>query len=207
MKSPVDGVVLERAVSNEQHLAAGAALLRIGELDRLEVAVNVLSEDVVQIRRGDTVEIYGAAIGAGVGHGVAGIVERIYPSGFMKISSLGVEQQRVTVIVRFAGGALDQLRSEQELGADYRVRVRIFTDKRADTLLVPRSAIFRGGENGWEVFVIRNNRAAKQAVDVGLMNDDSVEITSGLSEGDAVILAPESNLEAGSRVTDSGSSD
>lgn len=201
MKSPVDGVILERAITNEQYLTAGTTLLRIGQLEQLEIEADVLSEDVVQIRPHDPVEIYGPAVGATVGRGVAGMVHRIHPSGFMKISSLGVEQQRVTIIVRFAEGVLGQLRAERELGVDYRVRVRVFTDERADTLLVPRSAIFRSAENGWEVFVVRGNRAEKQAVEVGLMNDEAVEIISGLSAGDAVILAPESNLEAGTRVS------
>jgi HlyD family secretion protein len=200
MKSPVDGVILDRAITNEQYLPAGTTLLRIGQLEQLEIEADVLSEDVVQIRPNDPVEIYGSAVGATAGHGVAGIVDRIYPSGFMKISSLGVEQQRVTIIVRFADGVLSQLRAERELGVDYRVRVRVFTDERADTLLVPRSAIFRSAANGWEVFVVRGDRAEKQAVEIGLLNDEVVEITSGLTEGDSVILAPESNLEAGSRV-------
>ena len=204
MKSPVDGVILERAITNEQYLTAGTTLLRIGQPEQLEIEADVLSEDVVQIRPGDAVEIYGPAVGATAGRGVAGAVDRIYPSGFMKISSLGVEQQRVTIIVRFAEGVLGQLQSEREIGVDYRVRVRVFTDQQANTLLVSRSAIFRSGENGWEVFVVRSLRAAKQKVEVGLMNDEAVEIKSGLAEGDTVIVAPESNLEAGTRVATSG---
>ncbi|MBI2477839.1 MAG: HlyD family efflux transporter periplasmic adaptor subunit, partial [Planctomycetia bacterium] len=200
MKSPVDGVILERAITNEQYLTAGTTLLRIGQLEQLEIEADVLSEDVVQIRPNDPVEIYGPAVGVTAGHGVTGVVDRIYPAGFMKISSLGVEQQRVTIIVRFADSVLSQLRAERELGVDYRVRVRVFTDERADTLLIPRSAIFRSVANGWEVFVVRNDRAEKQAVEVGLMNDEAVEVTSGLAKGDSVILAPESNLEAGTRV-------
>ncbi len=200
MKSPVDGVVLERIITNEQYLAAGTTLLRIGQLEQLEIEADVLSEDVVQIRPQDPVEIYGPAIGTAVGHGVAGIVDRIHPAGFMKISSLGVEQQRVTIIVRFAEGVLRQLRAERELGVDYRVRVRVFTDEQADALLVPRSAIFRSAANGWEVFVVRGDRAEKQAIGIGLMNDEVAEVTSGLAAGDTVILAPESNLEPGTRV-------
>ncbi len=205
MKSPVDGVVLQRLITNEQQLAGGAVLLRIGEMGRLEIEANILSEDVVRIRRGDPVEIYGPAVGAAAGNGVAGVVERIYPTGFMKISSLGVEQQRVTVIIRFSPGVLAQLKSQGELGVDYRVRVRVFTDEQSDALIIPRSAIFRGDDNGWQVFVIRNNRAEKQAMEVGLMNDEIVEVKSGLSEGEVVILAPESNLQVGARVSDAGS--
>ena len=145
MTSPVDGVILERAISNEQYLTGGTTLLRIGELDHLEVETDILSEDVVRVRQGHVVEIYGPAVGGGAGEGVSGVVHRIYPTGFTKISSLGVEQQRVTVIIRFADGVLDQLRGERNIGVDYRVRVRIFTAEQPDTLLVARSALFRLG--------------------------------------------------------------
>jgi HlyD family secretion protein len=146
------------------------------------------------------VEIYGPAIGAGVGHGVPGVVHRIYPAGFTKISSLGVEQQRVIVVVRFGEGVLQKLRSERDLGVDYRVRVRIFTDENSRALIVPRSALFRGADGGWEVFVVRSGRAALQPVEVGLMNDEIAEVTKGLEAKETVVLAPESSLHHGTRV-------
>ena len=92
----------ERLVENEQHLPAGTELLTIGQLDQLEVETDVLSQDVVRVQTGDAVEVYGPAVGGGLGEGVPGIVHQIYPAGFTKVSSLGVEQQRVKVIVRFA---------------------------------------------------------------------------------------------------------
>jgi HlyD family secretion protein len=200
MRSNVSGTILERAVSNEQFLSAGTVLLRIGQLERLEVEAEVLSEDVVDVRPGDPVEIYGPAIGADVGHGVAGVVQRVYPGGFTKVSSLGVEQQRVLVVVRFAQGVLDGLRGGQHLGVDFRVRVRIFTDQKSDTIIVPRSALFRGADGGWEVFAIRGARAQLQPVEVGLMNDQFAEVTQGVSSDDLVVLAPESSLSHGTRV-------
>jgi HlyD family secretion protein len=200
MKSPVDGVVLHRLVTDEQFLAAGTALVEIGRLEELEIETDVLSEDVVRIERGQQVEIYGPAVGKNVGQGASGTVERIYPAGFTKVSSLGVEQQRVKVIVRFAEGALDELRRERHLGVDYRVRVRIFTAEKNDALLVPRSALFRGADGGWQVFAISRGRAARRPVEVGLMNDEQAEITAGVSDSDLVVLAPETNLGDGSRV-------
>jgi HlyD family secretion protein len=127
-------------------------------------------------------------------------VHRIYPAGFTKVSSLGVEQQRVNVIVRFAEGVLEKLREQRDLGVDYRVRVRIFTEHKSDALLVPRTALFRGADGGWEVFVVRDRRAKLQPVEVGLMNDERVEIISGLQQGEIVVLAPESSLIDGTRV-------
>lgn len=200
MTSPVDGRVLERLVQNERYLEAGTILLRIGRMEELEVESDILSQDVVDIQPDDPVEIYGPAIGARAGDGVAGLVNRIFPAGFTKVSSLGVEQQRVRVVVRFGAGVLGELRASRDLGVGYRVRVRIFTEQKPDALVVPRSALFRGADNGWQVFAVRHNRAELQPVTVGLMNDEKAEITEGLRENDFVVLAPESSLAPGDRV-------
>jgi HlyD family secretion protein len=200
MTSPVDGVVLERPIQNERQLAAGAILLKIGTLEQLEVEADVLSQDVVDIEPGDAVEIYGPAIGAHAGGGVAGRVDRVFPAGFTKISSLGVEQQRVRVVIHFLPDELDRLPASRDLGVDYRVRVRIFTADRQNALVVPRSALFRGADNAWQVFAVRGGRAAIQPVRVGLMNDQMAEIAEGVSENELVILAPESSLTHGIRV-------
>ena len=199
MRSPVDGVVLQRLVENEQHLSAGTELLTIGQLDQLEVETDVLSQDVVRVQNGDPVEVYGPAVGASVGEGVLGTVYQIYPAGFTKISSLGVEQQRVKVIVRFASQVVQQLR-QLEVGVDYRVRVRIFTDQQPQALVVPRAALFRGPDGTWQLFAVAGNKAQLQSVEVGLMNDAAAEITSGLEAGQQVILAPDTNLTHGRRI-------
>ena len=200
MRSPVDGVVLQRAISNEGYVPGGTVLLKIGEMQRLEVEAEVLSEDVVTIRQGDPVEIYGSAVGAVAGQGVSGTIERIYPAGFTKVSSLGVEQQRVLVVIRFATGVLAQLQNQGSLGVDFRVRVRIFTESKPDASTVPRSALFRGADGGWQVFAIRRGRARLQPVEIGLMNDEIVEITSGIEAEELVVLAPESSLVHNARV-------
>jgi HlyD family secretion protein len=199
MTSPIDGVVLERHVVNEQFLAAGTVLLTLGRLEDLEVEAEILSQDVVKIDVGDAVEIYGPAVGRALGQGVPGKVAQIYPGGFTKISSLGVEQQRVRVVIHFDEGQLPEL-LKRDLGVDFTVRVRIFTDARSDALLVPRPAIFRSPDGGWQVYVVRQGRARLQPVEVGLMNDDRVEIRAGLQADDLVVLAPESSLSDGSRV-------
>ena len=200
MPSPIDGVVLERAVRDEQYLPAGTLLLRIGRLEDLEVETDVLSEDVGRIHVGDAAEIYGPALGGAAGSGIAGTVARVYPAGFTKVSSLGVEQQRVTVVVRFDEGARDVLQSRPDLGVDYRVRVRIFVAQKADALIAPRSALFRGPQRDWQVFAVRNGRAQLQRVEVGLLNDEQAEIVSGLSDNELLIIAPESTLQDGTTV-------
>jgi HlyD family secretion protein len=198
MTSPVDGVVLRRAFSNERLVPAGTTLLEIGRPEDLEVEADVLSLDVVKVKEGNQVEIYGPAVGK---RRAGGTVRRIYPAGFTKISSLGVEQQRVKVIIDISNEDLEWLRRERNLGVGYRVRVRIYTAEKLQATVIPRSALFRGTDGGWRVYAIHNGCAEVRKVQLGLINNESAEITSGLSEGERVVLAPESNLEDGKRVS------
>lgn len=198
MTSPIDGIVLERFETNERQLTAGTLLLTIGQLDDLEIEADVLSQDAVRLKPGQPAEIYGAAIGR---EAVRGRVDRIHPAGFTKTSSLGVEQQRVKVVLLFDGRTLERLRAGRDLGVGYRVRVRIFTDEQSHALVIPRSALFRGPGGDWQVFVVRDGKARLISVAVGLMNDDTVAIRDGLEENEPVVLAPETSLSDGARVT------
>lgn len=200
MISPVDGVVLTRPVRNERLVAGGTMLMEIGRLEELEVEADILSQDVVDVKQGDEVEIYGPAIGARVGEGVRGTVHQVYPAGFTKISSLGVEQQRVKVIIRFAEGLAASLRERRGLGVDYRVRVRIFTDRKEEAITVPRAALFRGADGDWQVFAVRGGRARLAKISVGLINDRKAEVVEGLRENELVILSPEASLTDGTAV-------
>ncbi len=197
MTSPVDGVILERAVSNERQLAAGTLLLQIGRWEDLEIEADVLSQDVVRVKVGQSVEVHGPAIGQTPARAR---VSRIYPAGFTKVSSLGVEQQRVKVIMAFDPDDWKRLRDQNDLGVDYRVRVRIFTAEATGALVIPRSALFRGARNDWRVFTVRGGKAHLQAVKIGLANDEWAEVTTGLAQHDLVILAPETSLAEGQRV-------
>jgi HlyD family secretion protein len=199
MRSPVDGVVLDRFVDNEKLLPGGAELMEVGRLEDLEVEAEILSQDVVRVSEGDEVEIYGPALGVSQGAGVRGIVHKIHPEGFTKKSSLGVEQQRVKVVVRFAPEVLAQF-LQHGVRVGYRVRVRIFTDAKSNALLVPRSALFRAADGNWQVYRIVDHQARLTPVKVGLMNDQVVEIASGSSANDIVILAPENSITDGTAV-------
>lgn len=198
IRSPVTGTVLSRQVSNEQVLSAGTVLLEIGDLSQLQVEAEILTQDVVKIRPGDPVDIEGPAIGAVP---VPGHVAQVYPQGFTKISSLGVEQQRVLVIIDFAPGVLAQLQEQgRTLGVDYRVRVKIYTDQKDDAVVVPRAALFRSAAGSWQVFVVKDDRARLVDVNIGLRNDLVVEILAGVEPGDAVVVAPDSTLVDKARV-------
>ncbi len=197
MTSPIDGIVLERNSTNERFLAAGTTLLELGRLEDLQVEADVLSVEVVDVDAGAPVEIYGPAIGEPVAQGS---VLRIYPAGFTKVSSLGVEQQKVKVVVEFKPEDLARLRKERHLGVGYRVRVRIITADKPQALIVPRSALFRGNDGSWQLYAVDDGRVHVRTVQVGIVNDQAVEIASGLKQGELVIVAPESNLSEGQRV-------
>ena len=194
IRSPVDGVVLERAQSSERVLAAGTALLEIGRAEDLEVKIEMLTDEAGRVSAGDPVEIEWRA----TGEAIEGTVSRIEPRAFTKVSSLGVEQQRVLVIVAL-GEEARALSQDWRLGAAYRVRTRVSTGE-ASGLGVPRGAGFRGAGGGWRAFRLEGDRARAVGVELGLMNDASVEVTGGLGEGDEVIVSPPVDLREGQRV-------
>lgn len=187
VKSPVAGVVLNVLQKSEQVVQAGTALLEIGDLSQLEVEADFLSEDAAHMRVGMPAEIFGRALP----QAIAGKVKRIHPAAFRKISSLGVEQQRVTVVLGFEPGQVP-------LGDRYRVEVRVILDERADAVLVPEGALFRRGGT-WHVFVVEGGRARPRAVETGLRDGRRREILSGLRDGETVVLHPES-IDDGARV-------
>ncbi|MFC1765296.1 efflux RND transporter periplasmic adaptor subunit [Planctomycetota bacterium] len=199
VRSPVAGVILKRHVWNEKTMMPGEALLDIGNLDDLEVTADILTEQAVRIQVDDRVEIFGDAIG---NESLGGLVRRVRPEAFTQISSLGVEQQRVAAEIAFQAEDLEQLQAAgKTLGLHYRVRVRIITDEKKQTLRIPRTALFRGQDGNWETFRIENQRAHRVTVTIGLMNDYQAEVLSGLQQNDRVIVAPESTLAEGTKVT------
>lgn len=188
--SPIDGVVLKRHETRRQYLPAGTPLLTLGKLDDMEVIAEVLTERAMRISPGDPVEIAGEGIPDGP---LAGKVSRVYPAGFKKISSLGVEQQRVNVAVQLG-------RRPERLGVAFRVHVRIFYDQAENVPTLPRTAVFRGDNGQWRVMVVRNGITAMQPVKLGLMNEDSAQIVEGLTPTDAVVARPSREIVEGMRV-------
>ena len=197
MLSPIDGVVLKRNIKNERFLPAGEVLLELGRLEDLEVEADVLSVEVVRVNEGDPVVIYGPALPAGE---IRGTVKQIYPAGFTKISSLGVEQQRVKVLVAFNRDDLQTLLKQKTMGVGYRVRVKIITDEASGALIVPRSALVRDADGNWQVYVVSGGTGRFKTVKVGLMNDRTAQVVEGLEAGAIVARTPSSNLEDGLKV-------
>lgn len=188
--SPIDGVVLRRHETRHQYLQPGMPLLTLGNLDTMEVVAEVLTERAMLIRPGDPVEITGEGLPDGP---IGGKVLRVYPAGFKKISSLGVEQQRVNV-------TLGLEKRPPQLGVDYRVEVRIYYGNAENTLILPRTSLFRGEDGGWMVMVVRSGRTQLQPVKIGLMNDSEAQILEGLSAQDEVVARPSREIQPGMRV-------
>jgi HlyD family secretion protein len=188
--SPVDGVILEKFIEDSRVMAAGSPLLRIGDMSTIEIECDVLSEEVGRVSVGDPVEITGKALNDEI---IMGKVKRIYPAGFKKISSLGIEQQRVRTIFEFDNTAA-QLRPGTS------VDVRIITDEVVDAVAVPERATFRK-DGGWAVFVVEDGEATLTPVEIALKNDDWAAILSGLTAGQTIVAEPKTELEDGMSVS------
>jgi HlyD family secretion protein len=191
LRAPVDGQVLARPRESEGIVAAGTPLLEVGDPRALEVAVDVLSPDAVRIGPGTPVvlERWGGE------QPLEGVTRTVEPVGFTKLSALGVEEQRVWVIA--------DLRSPAEawsrLGEGYRVEASFIVWQGEQVLQIPASALFRRGE-GWAVFVIENGQARRRVVEIGQRGGLSVEIHSGLTEGEWVVTHPDDALQEGANV-------
>jgi HlyD family secretion protein len=195
--SPVDGVVLKRFYSNSLVLNAGTLLMEIGDLDALQVTSDILTTQAADIRPGNKVQILDLPTGP-----LAGTVARIKHMGFTKTSSLGIEEQRIPVDIAFADGDLAKVREAGiPIGVAWRVRVHITTAEKNDALSVPVTALIRCPDGTSNVFVVRNGKAAAVKVATGLSNPETIEITSGLADGENVILAPPAILTDGAPVT------
>jgi len=186
--SPVSGYVLRVPQESERVVVAGTPLVEIGDPDRLEMVTDLLSADAVQVRPGAAVLIEDWG-GERPLHGRVRLVE---PFGFTKISALGVEEQRVNVVIDFA----EPRQALARLGHGYRATVRIAIWSAPNLARVPISALFRA-EGRWSVFVMDNDRRARLArVEVGHMNDEQAEIR-GLQPGTRVILHPSDRIREG----------
>lgn len=196
--SPVTGTILKRHVWNEKMMSPGASLLDIGNLEELEVTAEILTEQAVHIHPGDKVIIYGASLGELT---LEGIVRMIEPKAFTKVSSLGVEEQRVAVKIIFTEDTWEHINKLKiNLGLKYRVRVKIITEEKEAALSVPRTALFYGDDGGWQLYRMQNGNAQLLPVKLGLLNDVEAEILSGLEEGDTIISVPQANIKPGIKV-------
>ncbi|MGD9804336.1 MAG: efflux RND transporter periplasmic adaptor subunit [Hyphomicrobiaceae bacterium] len=192
VRAPVTGRVLKVHQTSEQVVPAGTSLAEIGDPQQIEIVVELLSTDAVKIAEGALAEI----IGWGGSDTLTGKVRRIETAGFTKVSALGIEEQRVRVIIDLD----EESRTRHTLGHEFRVLARIRVWSSESVLRIPIGALFRN-QGKWATYRITNDRAVLAAVELGHRNETEAEVISGLSEGDRIILYPSDRVTNGVRVS------
>lgn len=191
VRAPVGGRVLRVFQESATVVASGARLLEIGDPADLEVVVEALSTDAVRVGPGTRVGIeqWGGDVP------LAGRVRVVEPAGFTKVSALGVEEQRVNVIVDFTG----PVEGRRALGDGFRVEVRMVVWEGADVRKVPGGALFREGGD-WAVFVVDGGRARLARVELGRRGDREAELRTGPEDGALVVVHPGDRVGPGVRL-------
>lgn len=190
--APVSGVVLKVVQESETVVQSGAPLLEIGDPRDLEIVADVLSVDAVEIRPGADVVIEHWG-GPGV---LSGRVRRVEPAAFTKVSTLGVEEQRVNVLI----DVLSPREQWAGLGDGYQVDTKITVLTRDDAEIIPAGALFRRGET-WNVYVVDDGRAQLRAIDLDRRSGRFAAVKKGLAQGEQVIVYPSDQIRPGVRVS------
>ncbi len=195
VRAPAGGTVMSVITESEGVIIEGTALMTIGDPDRIEVVVDLLSREAVRVTPGNRVEIsqWGGQ------DPLIGVVDRVEPFGRLKISALGIEEQRVNVIIRLAEGSSSEA---TKLGHGYQLDATIILQTVDEALRVPIGALFRRGDGDWGVFTVVGGRARETPVMLGLVNDEYAQVTGGLDDEQSVILNPGNALEDGARVVE-----
>jgi HlyD family secretion protein len=191
VRAPVRGTVLRVVQESEGVVQAGTPLLEIGDPASLEAVVDVLTTDAVGIKPGAPVRIERW----GGDSALRAHVRRVEPSAFTKLSALGVEEQRVNVVIAFDDAAPGRI----PLGDGFRVEASILVWQGENRLLVPAGAVFRH-DAGWSAYVLENGKARLATIEIGRRNGTEVEVLGGLREGQQVVLYPTDNVVDGARV-------
>lgn len=181
IRAPVSGRVLRVFQESASVVQPGTNILELGDPRDLEMEIDVLSTDAVRIQKGAKVEVRHWG-GQGLLHGIVKVVE---PSAYLKVSALGVEEQRVNVIAEFT----DPLKRRKQLGDGYRIEARIVVSHAKDVVKVPSGVLFREG-NEWYVFRVLEGRAQKRCVVIGATDGLETVILEGVSVGDDLVLHP-----------------
>lgn len=196
--SPVSGTVLRVINESERTVQPGEALVEVGDPTKLEVVVDLLSAEAVRVRAGQRVLIDAW----GGERPLEGVVRRVEPFGFTKISALGIEEQRVNAIIDLT----EPPQRWQRLGHGFRVEPQIVLWESQDVLRIPLSALFRQGDQ-WAVFVEHDGRAILRQVGVGRQNGFEMQIVSGLERGEHVVLHPGDRVADGARIARRGATE
>ncbi|SMQ79553.1 HlyD family secretion protein [Sphingopyxis terrae subsp. ummariensis] len=193
VRAPAAGEVLSVITESEGVILEGTPLVTIGDPHKIALVVDLLSREAVRVKPGNQVNVtqWGGT------QPLVGHVVRVEPFGRLKISALGVDEQRVNVIIHF-----DDLSAQQaaRLGHGYQADATIVRWSRPDAVRVPIGALFRGADGEWRVFVVARGHAEERAIEVGQMNELYGEVLRGLREGEIVAINPSGSLHSGTRV-------
>lgn len=189
--APVSGQVLRVLTENEQVVLPGTPIMEIGNLGNLEIAVDLLSRDAVRVREGSGAQITGWG-----GAPISAQVARIEPSARTKVSALGIDEQRVSVILTLRGDPADW----QLLGHGFSVIAHINLWKGEGVLSIPVGALFRDGSD-WATYVVQGGRARLRIITLGERNESFAQVLSGVTAGDQVILHPSDLVADGTAVS------
>jgi len=199
VRAPARGRVLRVVERSERIVAAGTPLLEVGDPSSLEIVVDVLSSDGAGIHPGNSVRLaeWGASNGLESDGAIGGHVRDVEPSAYTKISALGVEEQRVNVIIE-----PDRLPSM--IGDGFRVEVSIVVWSARDVVVVPRSALIQSTDasiGDWSTFVVKAGRVERRTVKIGHVGGASAEVLTGIEPGDVVVVFPSDRVIQGAKVT------
>lgn len=187
LRSPIEGRVLEVLQQSEGVVQAGAPLVELGDPRALEIVVDVLTRDAVEIRSGAEVSIESWG-----GAPLQGRVRLVEPSAFTKVSSLGVEEQRVNVVLDL----VDAPERHRALGDGYRVEAKVVVWRAKDVLRAPTSAIFRSGA-GFAAYTVEGDKARLRPVQIGRRTATHVQILGGLDASSRLVTHPSDKIQDG----------
>ena len=186
--APVDGVVLSVLAKSAQAVSPGAGIAEIGDPNRIEIVVDLLSADATRVKPGTRTMI----VDWGGDQGLPATVRRVDPAGFTKVSALGIEEQRVNAII-------DLEESNRQLGHSFRVAAELTIWECERCVQVPIGALFRNGSK-WNVFRVDDNRLRRTEVSIGRMNNEVAQVLDGLSPGDTIVMHPSDTVDDGTLV-------
>ena len=189
VRAPADGCVLRVSERSERVVTVGTPIIEVGDPGALELVVDVLSSDASRIRSGAPVTVDNW----GDGENLTGRVRIVEPAAFTRVSALGVEEQRVNVVI-------DLPHWPAALSDGYRVEARIGVWEGRDVTIVPISALFRHDQD-WAVFVVRSGRSELRRIQIGAESVSGAQVLDGLRAGETVVLFPSDQLKTGRRVT------
>jgi HlyD family secretion protein len=189
--TPVDGRVLYVTQESETIMAPGATIMQVGDPTRMEIQLEMLTEDAVKVKPGAQarIEQWGGPM-------IKGKVRLVEPYAFTKTSALGIEEQRVNVIVDFD----EPYENWRQMAHAFKVVTKIVWWESSDVLKVPMGAVFRQ-RNRWAVYVVEDGVARLRFLEIGHTTTLEAEVVTGLREGDIVIVHPGDRVRDGARVS------